>query len=134
MAPNCHAMPLRLAVGPTQSSNYCIKNNMFADRFGNHAVGVGAQGLAHDVEVLNRDRRRVYETTDGAPTIEIVSVRDDAVSARYIQHLRRQIVMDPNGKVVNQQPDFQKGEPVRMLVHQEQDDSLDALVVAVKTA
>jgi hypothetical protein len=61
-----------------------------------------AHSLEHDVEVLNRNRRRLYETTNGPRTIEIVSTTEDAVSARYVQHLRRQIVVDPNGKVIDQ--------------------------------
>jgi hypothetical protein len=61
-----------------------------------------ARGVAHDVEVLTRNNRRIYEINEGPATIELVSVKNDVVSARLIQRLRRQVVVDPAGKVINQ--------------------------------
>jgi len=52
--------------------------------------------------VLNRNNRRFYEVSNGRTTIDVVSVTDDAVSARYTQHLRRQVVVDTHGGVIDQ--------------------------------
>jgi hypothetical protein len=61
-----------------------------------------AESQQHDAGLLQKNRRRFFEEVEGAPTVEIVESGDDRVSIRYRQKLRRQVVIDPAGQVIDE--------------------------------
>jgi hypothetical protein len=57
------------------------------------------QSLAHDLPVLLRTKRRMFEATSAPDQIDVVSATSDAVSIRDRQYLIRQTVVDASGQV-----------------------------------
>jgi len=56
----------------------------------------------HDFEILARLNRRLYETESGEPAVEIVDAHEaDVATARYVQHLVSQTVIDKSGRVTS---------------------------------
>jgi hypothetical protein len=56
----------------------------------------------HDFEILARLNRRLYETENGPPEVQIIDAHvSDVASARYRQRLVRQTVIDRRGRVTS---------------------------------
>jgi hypothetical protein len=53
-------------------------------------------------EILNRHQLRFYEVEDGRPALDVLSVHSATVSLRYTQHLRKQVLVNRRGQVVDE--------------------------------
>jgi hypothetical protein len=62
------------------------------------------KALAHDVPILRAKQRRLVEEVDAAGEFQIVSVREDVVSLRFVQHLKRVYVVDSGGATSSARP------------------------------
>jgi len=91
--------------------------------YDNKDFGQGSGGNHNDQRISGR----FVEIQGDALTIE--QTGHDPVTVKLTSDTK--YVVD--GKQVNQRPDYTKGQELRILVHRESDDSLDALVVASKT-
>lgn len=78
-----------------------VGNASLVDRYA--APGSTFDGAArHDLDILNRLNRRQFETNSGPADITILDRRPGIFTAKYVQHLVSQTVVDAHGNVTSE--------------------------------